>query len=64
MKLFKISFLISPSNKLKKEFSVLTLLSTKVHSASAPNALDMLMQLVSLKLLTDVLDWGEITDCD
>ena len=61
MKLFKISFLISSSIKMEKGFSVLTLLSTKIHSTLAPN---MLMQLNSLEPHTDVLDWGKITDFD
>ena len=64
MKLFKISFLISPSNKVKKGFSVLILLSTKLHNALALNSLDMLMQLISLEPHIDVLDWGKITDFD
>ena len=59
MKLFKISFLIYPSNEVEKGFSVLTLLSTKLHNAFIPNSLDMLMQmlmLISLEPHTDVLD--------
>ena len=59
MKLFKISFLISPRNKVEKGFSVLTLLSMKLHNAFIPNSLDMLMQmlmLISLEPHTDVLD--------
>ena len=56
MKLFKISFLISPSNEVEKGFSVLTLLSTKLCNALAPNSLDILMQLISLEPHTDVLD--------
>ena len=64
MKLFKISFLIYPSNEVEKGFSVLTLLSTKLHNALAPNSLDMLMQLISLEPHTDVLDWGKKTDFD
>ena len=64
MKLFKISFLISPSNEVEKGFSVLTLLSTKLCNALAPNSLDILMQLISLEPHTDVLDWGKITDFD
>ena len=64
MKLYKISFLISPSNEVEKGFLILTLLSTKLHSALAPNSLDMLMQLISLESHTDVLDLGKITDFD
>ena len=64
MKLFKISFLIYPSNEVEKGFSVLTLLSTKLHNALAPNSLDMLMQLISLEPHTDVLDWGKKTNFD
>ena len=64
MKLFKISFLIYPSNEVEKGFSVLTLLSTKLHNALAPNSLDMLMQLISLEPHTDVSDWGKKTDFD
>ena len=59
MKLFKISFLIPPPNKVEKGFSDLTLLSTKLHNAFVPNSLDMLMQmlmLISLEPHTDVLD--------
>ena len=64
MKLFKILFLIYPSNEVEKGFSVLTLLSTKLHNALAPNSLDMLMQLISLEPHTDVSDWDKKTDFD
>ena len=64
MKLFKISFLIYPSNEVEKGFSVLTLLSAKLHNALTPNSLDMLMQSISLEPHTDVLDWGKKTDFD
>ena len=48
----------------KDDFQFLTLLSTKLRNTLAPNSLDKLMQLVSIKPHIYDLDKGKITDLD
>ena len=48
----------------KDDFQFLTLLSTKLRNTLAPNSLDKLMQLTSMKPHIHDLDRGKITDLD
>ena len=61
LKLIKISVLTTPTTaNVKRRFSVLTFLSTKLRNTLAPNPLDKLMQLISLEHYIYDLDRDEI----
>ena len=65
MKLMKISVLTTPATpNVERRFSVLTFLSTKLPNTLAPNSLDKLIQLISMKPHIYDLDRDEITDLD
>ena len=49
---------------MEKRFSVLTLLSTKLRNALAPNSVDKVMQLIPMEPHIYDLGRGEITDLD
>ena len=63
MKLINISVLTTPTTaNVERPFSVLTFLLTKLRNILAPNSLDKLMQLISMKPHIYDLDWDKRTD--